>query len=269
MAVDIENLKILYFQNDEPCPYQLKCGYELKIYPVKVKDWGMFEPSLSILQIDKNKINDIRVIQMSYLEYLYYLYSLKEEYGEYIANIMKYSLGEENVSFLMNKDKPMLVLLGEDSTIKGYINHKEFDDIKKIILYQNIYDYKDIYVDADVQQLWEDYYKIKYKDGKTPSFEEQKTYVLAKCGFTIKEINDMTYRMFSQVYNHCIGDILYIGRKIIQGSYKYQVDEDIKHPLYEKPKDIYSEIFEDTNVLSNKGISGAEQLNSLNLTKEQ
>ena len=72
MAVDIENLKILYFQNDEPCPYQLKCGYELKIYPVKVKDWGMFEPSLSILQIDKNNLGET-----FYIRYLHGDFSVK------------------------------------------------------------------------------------------------------------------------------------------------------------------------------------------------
>lgn len=267
MAVDIETLKLLYFQNDEPCPYKLKCGYEIKIYPVKVKDWGIYEHSLGILQIDKNKINDINIIKMSYLDYLYNLYKIQEDYGIYIANIMKYSLKEDRVSFVKIKDKAVIVLLDEDDTIKGYINHKEFDEIKKIILHQNIYDYKDIYIDADVQELYEDYYRIKYKNGKTPTFEEQKTYVLSKCGYSIQQINEFSYRMFSQIYRHCIDDILYIGRKIIQGSYKYKVEEDIQHPLYEKEKDMYSEIFEDTSVLSNKGINGAEQLNALNISK--
>ena len=99
MTVDIETLKLLYFQNDEPCPYKLKCGYELNIYPIKVKDWGIYEHSISILQIDKNKINDIKIIQMSYLEYLYNLYSANSEYGTYIANIMEYSLRENRIAF--------------------------------------------------------------------------------------------------------------------------------------------------------------------------
>lgn len=268
MAVDIETLKILYFQNDEPCPYKLKSGYELYIYPVSVKNWGVFEHSLSILQIDKNKINDINIIQMSYLEYLYLLYSQNEEYGMYIANVFKYSLREERISFVQSNGRTLLVILDENDTIKGYINHKEFDEIKKIILHQNIYDYKDIYIDADVQQLYEDYYRMKYKNSKTPTLEEQKTYVISKCGYSMQQINDLSYRVFSQVYNHCVGDIIYLGRKIIQGSYKYEVKEDIQHPLYELPKDRFSEIFEDTSVLSDKGINGAEQLNALNIAEE-
>ena len=46
-----------------------------------------------------------------------------------------------------------------------------------------------------------------------------------------------------------------------------EVKEDIKHPLFEPRKDPYAEIFEDASILSNKGISGAEQLNNMNLSE--
>ena len=51
---------------------------------------------------------------------------------------------------------------------------------------------------------------------------------------------------------------------MVQCSYKYEVKEDVKHPLFEKKKDPYAEIFEDTGVFSSKGITGAERLNDLN-----
>ena len=35
--VDIENLKINYFSNEEPVPYKVKIGKELKIYPISIK----------------------------------------------------------------------------------------------------------------------------------------------------------------------------------------------------------------------------------------
>ena len=38
--VDIETLSEVYFASDEPVPYQLKCGVEILIYPIKVKDWA-------------------------------------------------------------------------------------------------------------------------------------------------------------------------------------------------------------------------------------
>ena len=52
---------------------------------------------------------------------------------------------------------------------------------------------------------------------------------------------------------------------MVQCSYKYDVKEDVKHPLFEQKKDPYAEIFENTGVLKNKGITGTESLDRLNL----
>lgn len=80
----------------------------------------------------------------------------------------------------------------------------------------------------------------------------------------MSDVNNMTYRMFSQIFDHMVDDINFIGQKIIQGSYKYKVEENILHPLYCKEKDKYEEIFTSTGTLAQKGISGAEQLTNLN-----
>lgn len=262
---------LLYFQNDEPCPYTLKCGYSLNIYPIKVKDWSIFESSLDILQIDKNAINSMEIIKMSYLEFLATKMLINEDgtnndiNNAKLYNIFDYSLDEKNITVLKHNNKYCVVILDNDENVKGYITPKEFDEISKIILYQNIFKYDDRVVSSDVKNLMEDYYRIKYKDAKTPTLEEEKTYVLSKTGLKMNEINDMTYRTFSQIYKHCIDDVIFIGQKIIQGSFKYDIKEDITHPLYTPDKDIYAEIFEDTSTLSAKGISGAEQLNGLNI----
>ena len=51
--------------------------------------------------------------------------------------------------------------------------------------------------------------------------------------------------------------------------YKYDVKEDIKHPLFEPKKDPYEELFTDTSTLASKGISGAENLTAMNLQGER
>ena len=58
---------------------------------------------------------------------------------------------------------------------------------------------------------------------------------------------------------------IYFAQKMVQCSYKYEVKDDVKHPLFEPKKDPYAEIFEDTTILGQKGIGGAENLNALNL----
>ena len=82
-------------------------------------------------------------------------------------------------------------------------------------------------------------------------------------------MNELPYREFELIYDACKDSEIYIGQKIIQGSYKYDVKEDIKHPLFEPKKDPYEELFTDTSTLVSKGISGAENLTAMNLQGER
>ena len=111
------------------------------------------------------------------------------------------------------------------------------------------------------------YYKVKYSNSRHPSLEEKKAYVTSRTGVDIETLNNMTYRYFDLVYSSSVNSEIYITQKMVQCAYKYEVKEDIKHPLFEPKKDPYAEIFEDASILSNKGISGAEQLNNMNLSE--
>jgi hypothetical protein len=248
--IDIEQLELMYFQNDEPCPYKLKCGYELKIKPISVKDWSIFSKSLEILQLHKNEINDIQVIQMSYLEYLVRVVlpcdNENLQYSQRLSKLFQYSMGENDVRVTKDKDKICLILI-ENDIIKAKITSKEFDEISKIVLFQNLKDYDNNEMSADIRQMIQDYYEVKYKNSYTPNLEQQKTFVISKTGILMKDINEMTYRTFSQVYQNCLRSELYIGDKIIQGSYKYDVKEVVVHPLLEKPKNIIDEVFKTTD----------------------
>ena len=44
----------------------------------------------------------------------------------------------------------------------------------------------------------------------------------------------MSYRYFDFVYNSCVSNDLYFAQKMIQASYKYKVDKDVVHPLFEE-----------------------------------
>jgi hypothetical protein len=68
----------------------------------------------------------------------------------------------------------------------------------------------------------------------------------------LKEINNMTYRMFYQVYQAGIDSEIYIGEKIIQGSEKYMVKENISHPMFDKKKDPIESAFTSKEKLENK-----------------
>lgn len=268
--VDISELKNLYFQNSLDVPYTLKKGGEIFIKPILVKDYPLYEYSAQILTMKKNEINDIKIIQMSYLDFLIEVVLPKDEVYIYqLLTLLQLCLGEEYISYDKDKNgKYSLLICDENNIIQKAISRKEFDDISEIILNQNDANYDSRYVNPDVQEVMNTYYKQKYGDVVQPSLEKKKAFVCSKTGKTFKELNDVPYREFDLIYSASVDSEIYIGQKIIQGSYKYEVKEDIKHPLFEKKKDPYAEVFDDPSILSSKGISGANQLNAMNMAQD-
>ena len=169
-----------------------------------------------------------------------------------------------NIAIIELKKKRCLALCDEEEIVKYIITPKEFDEISKIILNQNDAHYDGRYVSPDVKELMNEYYKVKYSNTRSPSLEEKKAFITSKTGIDINTINEMTYRYFDLVYSSSVNNDLYFAQKMVQCSYKYDVKEDVRHPLFEPPKDPYAEIFEDTGILGEKGISGADKLNAQN-----
>ena len=262
--VDLKFLEMQYFCNGYNVPYKIKEGGILDIKPVLVKDYPHYEIVKTVLEIPKNEFGDVDLIKMSYLEFLLNVVITQESYANYLLKICELCFGYTKVAKIEHKNKSCLCLCDEDEVVKYIITPKEFDDIIKIILNQNDSHYDGRYVNPEVRELMEQYYKVKYSNSRHPSLEEKKAFVTSKTGIDIETLNNMTYRYFDLVYSSNVNSEIYITQKMVQCAYKYEVKEDIKHPLFEPKKDPYAEIFEDTSILTSKGISGAEQLNNMN-----
>lgn len=262
MAINLEEIELKYFVNGFDVPFQLKNGGILNIKPILVKDYPYYEYALPILEIRKNESNDIEIIQMSYLDFLLkVLIKNDEESKNRLLTLCDLCFGYSQIgSGVDNKNKSCLYLCNESGVIQKIISSKEFDDIIQIILNQNDSSYDNRYISPDVRELMNEYYKVKYKDVVTPTLEQRKAFVCSKTGMLFKQLNEISYREFDLIYNNALNSEIYIGQKIIQGSYKYDVKEEIKHPLFEPKHDPYSELFKSTGTLANKGISGAENL---------
>lgn len=256
--VDIKQLEMMYFSNDVPVPYELKNelskGRIIKISPIKVIDWSMFESCVDVISQDKQDYNDMEILSMSYLDFIYkILIPNGVNKGGASVNaikldkILELSLGEIDVSIGQYKKKNCLVL--NDKTI---ITSKEFEEIRKIILFQNIEDYDDRYVSPDVKQLYMEYLKTTNSSSVDPSLERKKTFVISKTGIMMSEINKMSYRVFHQIYLGAVETDMYYANKIIQSSQKYDVKEEIIYPLFTKKKDKYANLFVSKSSVENK-----------------
>lgn len=238
-------------------PYHLKCGTDIYIHPIKVKDWSLFEGNIGILKLPKNEINDIEIMQMSYLQYLTEVVFIQSPMAkDMLGTVLMQSLHEDDIRIGYEKNKPIIIVV-ENEVIKAKIKPKEFDEISNIILNYNIKDYDNRYISPEVRKLKEDYDRLTASDKlESPSLEKQKAYVSSKNGMLLSQINDMSYREFSFVFDCCVDSEDYIAEKIIQGSYKYDVKENIYNPLFVKKQDPYEKIFASTESLNGKGLQG-------------
>lgn len=256
--VNVKQLEAMYFQNDIPVTYVLKNdlskGRIIKISPIKVIDWSMFENCIDVISQDKQDYNDVDILSMSYLDFIHKVLIPNgiDKSGASINaikldKILELSLGEVDVSVGKYKNKNCLVLNDEK-----IITSKEFEDIRKIILFQNIEDYDDRYISPDVKQLYVEYLKTVNSNSVDPSLERKKTFVIGKTGIMMSEINKMSYRVFHQIYLGAVETDMYYANKIIQSSQKYDVKEEIIYPLFTKKKDKYANLFVSKSSVENK-----------------
>ena len=108
--VDMEELELLYFSNDDSVPYNLsnsidingnvcKKEYKLMIRPIKVKEWSSFNNCLTVLTKELQDYNSPEIIQMSYLEFLcVILFEIDNESSYKLKVILEKSLGLKNVN---------------------------------------------------------------------------------------------------------------------------------------------------------------------------
>lgn len=108
------------------------------------------------MTIDKNSLGSVEIIQMSYLKYImqYKLSQEDEDAAKYerqkLTNICILCFHMQ-LPFILNDDsgKPFIGDVG-NSEVKIY--EKDFEDIRRIVMYQNILDYDDEYIDPDLKR---------------------------------------------------------------------------------------------------------------------
>ena len=158
--VDVKKLDLLYFSNDKPVPYELSNGSNkgkiINIHPIKVVDWGIFEKCLDVLLQEKQDYDNEDIIMMSYLDFVLNILvpsSVEDDgesiFAEKLAKVLELSLKIENIKTGTYRNRTCLVF--DDEIV---LTSKEFDEIKKIILFQNLEDYDDRYVSPNVKKLY-------------------------------------------------------------------------------------------------------------------
>ena len=238
-----------YIVNDLPIPYK-----NIKICPIYFKDAYKFLNSYDILNIEKDEINDVNIIQMSYLKFILLLMQSDTEdvWAKKINNIFELCLNMDD--FIHKSD---IEIDSESDTINIryediVITERDFDIIRKIILYQNLPNYDDIYIDPDVKKSIETYYKLANENINPPTIEKKKI-ILMTMGLSSKEIFDLTYREAELLIDTVSDKIEYTTNKIISAMpYVDGSKINVDNWIYKKKKNKYEDAFVDAEAFKDK-----------------
>lgn len=233
--LDIQYLKQQYFTFDKPIPFK-----SFYIYPVMLEKYYDFMYSHDILDIDKNSIPDKKIVKMTYLEFLINILQESEAVQIKLSNILNICLKIDLDSVEVKIKDNQLIINGE--TIDG----KDFDVLRKIILYQNIPSYDDRYVDPEIKKLQERHDNIVNKgmdDIQPPTLEDLMIALIAELGYTIEYVTQLSWRKFSLLLKSVEDKIDYKIKKAAEMGGMVTFKEPIEHWIYKKKKDRFANAF--------------------------
>ena len=260
MYVIMDNEKIefyrdKYFTFDEPVPYKLRCGDEIFIHPITMKDWAIFISYCDVLKIDKNSISRPEIISMTYLKYLndiQFKFDRKNDgedftYGDLqrykFQQVMQMCLHEQYVDTVYSSGRVVCVIGNVDKDqkidVKGIMTNKEFLEVVDIIFCQNFVDYDDSKLDPKVKKMYDDYIKLKTEGQYNPTLEQKYNFVLVHSSIKPEDFKNMTYRRFIGVYQCALDESLYFSTRLAEVSPKFDVKKFRDFYMFEK-KDKYN-----------------------------
>ena len=241
MAIDLDYLAKAYFYFDEPVPYKLDDEHTIYINPISVRDSQFFLDSVDLLTVDKNSLPDPVIIQMSYLQFILDVLlqgDMKKVNMQKMQNLlilcldMKHPIAHKN-----EKGKPYLV----EGDNEYQITHKQFDDIKRIILYQNIPHFDDTYINPEAKAAMNQIDILKSQDYEDMTIERKMAIIMSHTGVLKKDQLDMTYRSHCLLYEEVCGEVEFTTTRpvaLFGGKGK-----ELPHWIYRKKKNKFNDYF--------------------------
>lgn len=207
MAIDLDYLAKAYFYFDQPVPYKLDDEHTIYIKPISVRDSQFFLDSVDLLTVDKNSLPNPTVIQMSYLQFILDVLlqgDMKKVNMQKMQNLLVLCLGmKQPVAHKNEKGKPYLV----EGDNEYQITHKQFEDIKRIILYQNIPHFDDSYINPEAKAAMNQIDILKNQDYEDMTIERKMAIITSHTGVLKKDQLDMTYRSHCLLYEEVCGEV--------------------------------------------------------------
>lgn len=180
---------------------------DILIYPIKMKDCINFYNSVNCLLLEKNKIPDVQVIKMSYLAFLFALSKQYKNILKLLDNLLYLVLRDQTFKFSYDYNHKFYLVINKDIEINGemvnrdiFLDEKDFENIRKIILKQNLIKFDNELMDEEVKRALEE--AQEFMSGKNKSsqanLEELITAYHCAMGYEYKKIKELTIYQFNK-----------------------------------------------------------------------
>lgn len=129
----------------------------------------------------------------------------------------------------------------EDLIIDGVeIKPDNFELLRKIVLYQNIPDYNDEYINPELKAELELAAKLENPNNVTPTLEKQELCLAASTSYTLEEIKKMSIRHMVMLLRTVDAKLHYFTYKQAESSGFVKFSSEIQHWVYssDKPKSL-------------------------------
>ncbi len=164
----------------------------VKIYPVRLRDFYEFYDWVRCLLIEKEKISDAEVIKMSYLRFIFALGTESEEIFKKFNNLLKLVFREQEFEFVSDNER-IYILVEQEYKISEF----QFDKIREIIFRQNLIVVNQI-MDSELQKALDDAKAFMAKKNKSATIEEQIFSFHIATGIDFQKIKEMTIYQFNK-----------------------------------------------------------------------
>ena len=212
-----------------------------------VKDSMLFMASVDVLKIDKNSLGSVEAIQASYLKFLQkMIFPSNDIMVQKFLNILDLCLELKGI-YLCNDEMERTFIQTESGIV---ISAKEFDDITKIILYQNLPDYDDKYINPDIKKSMQEVDRLKNKDYESPDFERQIGIIESHTGILKEQLLKKTWRSFQILFREVCGEIEFYTTR--PAAIAVGAGDKVDHYIFKKRKDKFDGYFVDMDKFSHE-----------------
>lgn len=194
--------------------YGLKCPKCGKLLPYD-------EVGKHIKELQKQFKQDENQMQSNINEYLKDI-QLCPECQEKRYETIKYEYNKNNCSLYVDNIK---------------ITKKDFDELRKVVCFQNIPDYDDEYIDPELKAELEEAARLRNPNNVQPSLEKQECCIVASSNYTFETIKQITIRKLVMLLRTIDSKLHYFAYRQAEASGLVSFKGELTHWIYGESKE--------------------------------